>query len=330
MLRDILKKINLQFERYIILLAPLGAILGLLLGKRLGFMSHVSNYLLAFMSFMGSLSISFSDFRKSIDFRAIAVQFSLRHIILPLVSIFLLKLLFSSSEELFVGLLLMYVGPCASTSFLWASIFGGNRSLSIIMVVFDSLISFLVMPFTIRLVCGAAVQINVLSISINLFLIVVVPSILGILANRFIPHTVIETADPYVKVVTKTLLLLLIAYSVSLVSDSIKGNFNYSVLFFILYDFVFCIFSFFIGFFLGKRFLKMDISSSISLSFAVGQRNLGLLVVLAGSYFPPIAILPPVMGLFYQEIVTSNAGRIEQKILKKEELQNNEAKAADR
>ena len=93
-------------------------------------------------------------------------------------------------------------------------------------------------------------------------------------------------------------------------SRSVRDNFSYSYLLNLVGVFVVLIIGYVMGYYSSRFLLRSDIPDAISMGFALGCRNIGLAIILAGSYFPSLAAVPPVITLFFHDTVTTGAGRV--------------------
>tara|TARA_Y100000590_G_scaffold464652_1_gene634629 strand:+ start:755 stop:1606 length:852 start_codon:yes stop_codon:yes gene_type:complete len=146
---------------------------------------------LAFIMFVLGLGLTSADFLRVLkqprDFFVGAVS---QIIILPIVAFILLKL-WPVSPELAIGVMIIAAAPGGVTSNLLTSFARGDVALSISLTAIISLICVLTIPFivvtSIELLGGQYMNQNIslLSMSLNMFLIVTIPVILGMVLRRF-------------------------------------------------------------------------------------------------------------------------------------------------
>ena len=303
-------KANSFIEKWMQLIMPLFVIIGFFWGKHLAFLKPATNWLFAFACFASSLTLSLSECRKAFNIKAILLLLFLGHVIIPFAAWLVFRLFEDPSSDYFMGLILIFAGPCATTSFIWSGIYGGNKGLSIVFVVIDTLLSILLTPLIIRIACATTVQINSLGLIWSMTKMVIFPSIAGVLVVSQISKEKLAKAAPPIKFITKISLLLIIIISLSGSTESVKENFSFGFIWSFFGVLIVLVFGYLLGFFSSRWILKSDNHDAVSMSFALGCRNLGLSIILASSYFPPLAAVPPVITLFFHDIVTTSAGRI--------------------
>ena len=70
-------------------------------------------------------------------------------------------LLFPNNMNLITGMVLEFSIPTAVASMMWVSIFDGNSSLSLSLVVIDTVLAPFIIPFTLHFLIGSNVSIDV-------------------------------------------------------------------------------------------------------------------------------------------------------------------------
>ena len=311
-------KANTFIEKWMQLIMPLCVVVGFFFGKYLSFLKPATNWFFAFSCFASSLTISMAEFKKAFNLKAILVLLVLGHVILPFFAWLIFRVCMDPSSDFFVGLMLIFAGPCATTSFIWSGIYGGNKGLSIVFVVVDTVLSILLTPLIIKLACSTAVQIDSMALIWSMTKMVIIPSIAGALVVSHVKGEKLAAAAPFIKFVTRILLLMIIIISLSNTAESVKEGFSFNFLgSFVAVAFVLIV-GYVGGFFASRFLLKSDVSDAISMSLGLGCRNIGLAIIMASRYFPPLAAIPPVITLFFHDIVTTSAGRCFLKAKEKE------------
>ena len=321
-------KANSFIEKWMQLIMPLCVVVGFFWGKYISFMKPATNWLFAFACFASSLTLSLSECRKAFNIKAIVLLLLLGHVVIPFAAWAVFRLFEDPSSDFFMGLILIFAGPCATTSFIWSGIYGGNKGLSIVFVVIDTMLSILLTPLIIRITCATSVRIDSLALIWSMTKMVIFPSIAGVLVVSRIKPEKLAVAAPPIKFITKISLLLIIIISLSGSTASVKENFSFGFIWSFFGVLIVLIFGYLLGFFASRFLLKSDNHDAISMSFALGCRNLGLSIILASSYFPPLAAVPPVITLFFHDIVTTSAGRVFLKLNEKDKQKKESSNAA--
>lgn len=323
-----LDRANDFIGKWMPLIMPLCVVTGFLLDYRLAFLKRSISILFAIACFTSSLTISFSDFRKSLNLKALVTLIVAGHVILPAIACLLFRLVVDPGTDIYAGLMLIFAGPCATTSYIWSSMYGGNKGLSIFFVVVDTLLSLFLTPLIMRLTCSTAVSMDSVAMVWSMVKMVVLPSIAGMVVVSVVKKERISKVSSGIKLGTRLLLLLIIPVSISGSKSAVVESFNPSYLWSMLVVVVVLVLGYAIGF-AGNRFiLRSDLSDSISLAFGLGCRNVGLAIIMAGSYFSPLATLPPVICLFFHDVVTAGMGRLFLEMKSKENRLMEESNAA--
>lgn len=315
---------NDRIGRWMPLIMPLCVATGFLLDYRLAFMKESTSILFAIACFSSSLTISFSDFKRSLNLKALLSLVVVGHVVLPAIACLLFRLVVDSTTDIYVGLMLIFAGPCATTSYIWSSMYGGNKGLSIFFVVVDTMLSLFLTPLIIRLGCSTAVKMDSAAMIWSMVKMVIIPSVAGMAVVSIVKRERIERIAPEIKLGTRLLLLLIVTVSISGSKDAVMEGFDISYLWSILAVVIVLVLGYLLGFVCNRFIVRSDLSDSISLAFGLGCRNVGLAIIIAGRYFSPLAALPPVICLFYHDMVTSGMGRFFLDMKRKEKMNNGE------
>ena len=327
-MREFFQKANSFIEKKMMIIMPVCVVVGFLLGDRISFMHGLNSWLFAFACFAGSLTLPVSEFRKALNIKAVLALIVLGHVILPLIASLLFRLAVDPSSDYFIGLMLIFAGPCATTSCIWSGIFGGNKGLSVLFVVIDTVLCMVLTPFIIQVTCSTAVDMNMTALIISMIKMVLIPSILGVAVSSLVKKEKISAASPYIRFITKISLLVIITVSISGSQAAIKAGFSFGFIWSFLLIAVLVVAGYAIGFLANRYILRSELADGISLAFGLGCRNLGLSIILANTYFPPIAAVAPVVALFYHDIITAGAGRFFLKLSEKNKMEKEADNAA--
>lgn len=145
---------------------------------------------LAFIMFSLGLGLTFGDFsRVAISPGPFAIGAVSQIVFLPL-SAFALLHVFTISPELSVGVMILALSPGGVTSNILTKLAGGALALSITLTAIVSLLSVITVPLMVAWSANyfmgeAAPDINVTSLAIAMFMITVVPVVIGLLLRRF-------------------------------------------------------------------------------------------------------------------------------------------------
>ena len=185
---------------------------------------------LAFIMFVLGLGLTGADFLRVIkqprDFFIGAVS---QIILLPIVAFILVKM-WPIAPELAIGVMIIAAAPGGVTSNLLTSFAKGDVALSISLTAVISLICVITIPFIILtsvslLSAGTIDQdISLISMSRDMFLIVTVPVILGMLLRKFIPSATIKF-EPIAKKISIFLFILVLLGAIAAERENVISYF---------------------------------------------------------------------------------------------------------
>ena len=153
---------------------------------------------LAFIMFSLGLGLTGADFtRVAKQPKDFTVGIICQIILLPVVAIILVKF-WSISPELAVGVMIIASAPGGVTSNILTSFARGDVALSISLTAIISLLSVVTVPFILITSLGLlgldniSKDISLLSMAISMFLIVAVPTLIGMLFRKFASNAAIK------------------------------------------------------------------------------------------------------------------------------------------
>ena len=145
---------------------------------------------LAFIMLGLGMSLTLQDFIRVIKIpRDFLVGFTCQLILLPIIAFVLIKLL-NIPSELAIGVMLIAAAPGGVTSNVLTKFANGDVALSITLTAIISLVSIISVPFIVFtsidfFEIGFHKEISMIRISLNMFFVVTVPVIIGMLIRHF-------------------------------------------------------------------------------------------------------------------------------------------------
>ena len=85
--------------------------------------------------------------------------------------------------------------PTGITSFIWVSIHKGNKALTLAIILIDSLLSPFIVPFSLSLIVGQTVEMDVSSMMNGLLFMIVLPSIAAMILNELTKGKLMRCGD---------------------------------------------------------------------------------------------------------------------------------------
>ncbi|MBQ9246765.1 bile acid:sodium symporter family protein [bacterium] len=246
------------------------------------------NYLLMIIMFGMGLTLKSDDFvlvfshPKEIAFGTVS-----QYLIMPLLALSL-SYLFNLDSTLTAGVILVGTCPGGTASNVITYLSKGDVALSVCMTSVNTLLSPVLTPLITYLMLKTTVETNIWAMFIGIINVILVPIILGIIANKFFSN--------FTKKITKILpgisviaISFIVASVVSHNAERILSAGGIILLIVILHN----ISGYIVGFFIGKL-LKLNNAKTKAFSIEIGMQNSGLATSLANSTFPtmPEAAVP--------------------------------------
>ena len=185
---------------------------------------------LAFIMFALGLGLTGSDFirviKKPKDFIVGAIC---QIILLPVIAFILIKI-WPVAPELAIGVMIIAAAPGGVTSNLLTSFAKGDVALSISLTAIISLICVITIPFivltSVELIGGSNIiqNISLTSMARDMFLIVTVPVILGMLIRKFISNSALKF-EPIAKKVSIVLFIIVLLGAIAAERENVISYF---------------------------------------------------------------------------------------------------------
>jgi BASS family bile acid:Na+ symporter len=247
------------------------------------------------------ITLTFQDFKDVLKMpRPIAVGFFAQFSIMPFLGWSVANAM-DLPTPFAVGLILVSCCPGGTASNVVTYLARANVALSVLMTMCTTFAAVIMTPLLTKWLAGTLVDVDAKGLFISTVQVVVLPVILGLLANRYSPRLVaaVQPVAPLVSVVTIALICAsIIGQSAAAVKAS-AGKLLLAV--FLLHA---------LGFLLGYLFAKLlgyDKQVCRTVSIEVGMQNSGLGVVLAKKHFPaePLTAVPCAISSVFHSVIGS-------------------------
>jgi BASS family bile acid:Na+ symporter len=246
--------------------------------------------LLAFLMFFVTLTIEPNEIAHSVrNYPIILVGLFTTFVLVPVLALFA-KPFFS--PIIYAGALLALCCPSAIVSAFWAKVFKGDIATALVMSVSTNLLSIITIPATMLIAIGKTLNVDVLSMMVNLAEIILVPMAASFLLRRFV-HFDWNRASGYGSRVELGLLFLVVWGSIAPGVEYVRNNL---VSFALLNGFMVgtLAFAFTLTHFLTRRFGH---EKAISIEIATTVKNAALSLVIGLAAFPQNPqVLPPLIA----------------------------------
>lgn len=300
-------------------LTPLSLVLGVFLEDVGGYLLFLVPWLFAFMTFSSSLSMKLNDIKVFTKYhKTILISIAFLHILMPIWAYTLSTIIFDD-HLLTIGYVLSVAVPTGVTSVIWVNICKGHIPLSLSIVLIDTLLSPIIMPYLLHIIVGESISIDTASIIIDLLWMIVLPSIAGIALNELSKGSIQNTIGKYLGPLSKISLFGVIMINSSAIAPYLK-DINWELIGVIFLVLILSISGYIFAMLLG-RFIWKDTSILTTFVFIGGMRNIAVGVIVATTYFPAKVAMPVVFGMLFQQVLASLFSKvIQKKQLKKDGL----------
>lgn len=246
---------------------------------------------LGFLMLSMGLTLTFEDFRRCLrNPWTVGVGFLAQYIIKPMLGFFIAMTL-KLSAPLATGLILVSCCPGGQASNVATYISKGNVALSVLMTTCSTIGAIVMTPLLTKLLAGQLVPVDAAGLAISTFQVVLVPTIIGVLANELFPKITskIITVTPLIGVILTTLLC---ASPIGQVSEVLKTQ-GAQLLFPVA---LLHAAAFLIGYWISK--ISFGESTSRTISIECGMQSSALGFLLAQKHFTnPLVAVPSAVSV---------------------------------
>ena len=240
---------------------------------------------LAFIMFVLGLGLTGADFLRVIkqprDFFVGALS---QIILLPIIAFILVKI-WPIAPELAIGVMIIAAAPGGVTSNLLTSFAKGDVALSVSLTAIISLLCVVTIPFivltSVELLGGSNItqDISLFGMSRDMFLIVTVPVILGMLLRKFLSGVALKL-EPIAKKVSIVLFVLVLLGAIAAERENVISYFAQAGLITLILNVVMMILAYYVA-----QFLASGTKQKKCITIECGLQNGTLAIFVATSIF---------------------------------------------
>ncbi|MFQ2245346.1 bile acid:sodium symporter family protein [Aeromonas enteropelogenes] len=216
--------------------------------------------------------------------KAIGLGLVLQFSVMPLAAL-LISLLLGFDAELTVGMVLVGSVAGGTSSNVMCYLAKGDVALSITMTALSTLLGVIITPLLVQLLAGKSVDVPVLDMLLSLVKIVLIPVVLGVVANVFL-HSLTARIEPVLPLVSMAAIVLIIATVVALNAGQFASIGPIVALAVILHNGIGITAGYWVS-----RLLGFDERICRTVAFEVGLQNSGLATALAMKFFTPASAM---------------------------------------
>ena len=252
--------------------------------------------LLGIVMFGMGMTLKVDDFKLIVKYpKGVIIGIIAQFVIMPLLAFALAKI-FNLAPEIAVGVILVGCCPGGTSSNVMTFLAKGNTALSVTITSCTTLLAPFMTPALIYLLASEWLPVSFMAMFMSVVKVVLVPIILGIIAQLLFKPLVAKSVDilPTVSVVA---IVAIVAAVVSGSRDKIleTGLIIFAIV--ILHNGLGYLF----GFLVAKLF-KLTYDDQKAVSIEVGMQNSGLGAQLAMAHFDPVAAVPSAIFSFWHNI----------------------------
>ncbi|WP_339216091.1 bile acid:sodium symporter family protein [Solibacillus sp. FSL W8-0372] len=252
--------------------------------------------LLGIVMFGMGMTLILDDFKLILQYpKGVIIGVVSQFVIMPLLAFALAKI-FNLPPEIAVGVILVGCCPGGTSSNVMTFLAKGNTALSVTITSFTTLMAPFATPALIYLLASEWLPVSFMAMFMSVIKVVLIPIILGILA-QFLFKPIVEKSIDILPTVSVVAIVMIVAAVVSGSRDKIleTGLIIFAIV--ILHNGLGYLF----GFLLAKLF-KLQYDDQKAVSIEVGMQNSGLGAQLAMAHFDPVSAVPSAIFSFWHNI----------------------------
>lgn len=311
-------RLNRVLEKMMPILTPISVVIGVLLTAWLLPLTYLVPWIFAFMTFSGSLNSSFSDLKRVILHpKRILICLVILHVVMPIIAFGVGNLFFFGDTYTITGIVLAFVIPTGIMSLIWVSIYKGNVALTLSIIILNTMLSPIIITYSLKLLVGSSVEIDQWGMMSGLFWMIVVPSLLGMLLNQATKGRVKTTLSPKLAPLTKVGLGIVVAINSAAVAPYL-AEVSWKLVGIIVTVFLLAFCGYVIGGLAAKYLFRWDYEDIVALTFNSGMRNISAGAVIAITFFPAPVAIPVISCMLIQQLLASFFGQMLNRFSKRE------------
>ena len=292
----------------------LGALaLGLLFPDQIGLLCPAVSALMMFQTFATRLGGGFRDLAQVMAHpKPVLLTMLTLHVLMPVIALGAGVLIFPQNPLYTLSLVLVESSPAAVSSLIWMTIGGGSTGICLSTVLLDSLLSPLILPLTLRLLCGTMVALDTLGLIKSLMVMVVIPAAAAMFLCRVWGRERCSHLKTQLALPSKLVLLLIVSANVTRCADSLR-HLNISLALLVCCSLVMRVLGLTIGFGISRLF-RLPYDTGLAVSVNSGMRNNSAAATLAAQYFPSDVVFSPSVSPVLSQLSVSLAVRLLQRV----------------
>ena len=291
-------------------------VLGLLFPSQIGILCPYVTAMMMFQTFANSLGSSVQDLARVLSHpKPVLVIMLTLHILMPLLALGIGSLCFPSQPLYTLSLVLLEASPAAVSALMWVVVGSGSVELCLSIILLDTMLSPVVLPLTLRLLCGSVVELDTLGMIRDLFVMIVVPAALAMVLCRLLGKETCTKAKQQLSPFSKLALLAIICANVTRCAPFLH-DLNGQLVLLIFITLAMRLISLGVGFLLSNL-LRFPYPVELTVTINSSMRNNAAAATLAAQYFPSEVVFSPSVSPLFSQFTSSLAVQFLQKRQKK-------------
>lgn len=286
--------------------------LGLLFPTQVGRLCPYVTALMVFQTFSSSLGGSIHDLARVLAHPkpVLLVMFSL-HVLMPLWALAVGSVCFPQKPLYTLSMVLIESSPAAVSSLMWVVIGGGSVELCLSIVLLETLLSPIILPMTLRLLCGTVVELNTVGMIQDLFIMVVIPAAVSMALHRIVGEVPCKRLKDRLSPFVKFSVLGIIAANVTRCAPFLN-DLSGDLILMLLVTWLMRVSGLVIGWALARLF-RLPYPQKLTVTINSSMRNNAASATLAAQYFPAEVVFSPSVSPLFSQISISFAVQLLQK-----------------
>jgi predicted Na+-dependent transporter len=270
----------------------------------------------AMLTFQGSLSNTFRQvagvFRHPVPLLLILL---VALVFIPLTAHLLASVLFGNDSNLVCGITLEYVTPIAVSAFMWLTMYDGNISLGLAVILLSTVAAPITIPLTLKFLMGQSVDIDTAGMMRDMTFEIALPALAGTFLNDRSDGWGKQVLSPALSPASKIVLPLIIGANSTQISDQMHHMTAelWGVMAFMV---IFALCTYFCGIGLA-RITHQKLPNLVTMCYTCGMRNISSGAVVAAAYFPAEVLFPVMMGTLFQQVIAASFGSLLSRMIKR-------------
>ena len=188
---------------------------------------------------------------------------------------------------------------------------GGSVELCLSIILLDTMLSPVILPLTLRLLCGSVVELDTLGMIRDLFVMIVVPAALAMVLCRLLGQSICAKAKQRLSPFSKLALLVIICANVTRCAPFLH-ELNRELVLLLCITLAMRLIGLGLGFLLSTLF-RFPYPVELTVTVNSSMRNNAAAATLAAQYFPSEVVFSPSVSPLFSQLTSSLAVRALQK-----------------